>query len=416
MKPRRTTHDLAGSPPRLNRFLLLYALAWAGGAVSYVPFLTVLLPVRITQLTGANDVSWLAYATFIGAVAASLANIGFGLASDVTRTRRPWVAAGLIVTIIMFGVIAVVDDPVALLGAVLIWQIGLNMMLAPLAAWAGDRVPDSQKGMLGGLTAFAPAAGAFAGMFVTLPGLASAPARLAIVALLVAMLFLPVLVAGGASGVAAPTAPVDLPAQNAVSDRRVMGVMWLARLAIQIAEAALFVYLLFYFRSIDANFRDADAARIFGAVLIVSVPLALLCGRAMDRIRQPVAVLLLCAIIATLGLALMAAATQLAAALAGYVVFGVGSAVFLALHSGQTLRVLHHAERRGRNLGLFNLANTVPSLIVPWLTVMLVPKFGFTPLIWLLAAFSFVAALLLGAIMRPPQRLQNQGQPDRYAN
>ena len=48
-----------------------------------------------------------------------------------------------------------------------------------------------------------------------------------------------------------------------------------------------------------------------------------------------------------------------------------------------------------------------------WLTLMLVPQFGFTPLIWLLAAISLAAALLLCTIMRPPQRLQKPPQPDK---
>ena len=33
-----------------SRFLWLYALAAAGGAVAYVPFLTLLLPVRVGEL------------------------------------------------------------------------------------------------------------------------------------------------------------------------------------------------------------------------------------------------------------------------------------------------------------------------------------------------------------------------------
>ena len=63
------------------RFLALYALAAAGGAVAYVPFLTILLPVRVADVTS-DGVTVLAYAAFCGAVAASLANIGFGWLSD----------------------------------------------------------------------------------------------------------------------------------------------------------------------------------------------------------------------------------------------------------------------------------------------------------------------------------------------
>jgi len=55
----------------------------AGAAIAYVPFLTVLLPVRITDMAGASDVQWLAYVTFAGAIAASLGNILFGWLSDI---------------------------------------------------------------------------------------------------------------------------------------------------------------------------------------------------------------------------------------------------------------------------------------------------------------------------------------------
>src|SRR3546814_13105781 len=52
-------------------FLLVLALASAGGAVAYVPFLTVLLPVRITEIAQGENVASLAYVTFAGAIVAS---------------------------------------------------------------------------------------------------------------------------------------------------------------------------------------------------------------------------------------------------------------------------------------------------------------------------------------------------------
>src|SRR3546814_1478145 len=52
-------------------FLLVLALASAGGAVAYVPFLTVLVPVRITEIAQGENVASLAYVTFAGAIVAS---------------------------------------------------------------------------------------------------------------------------------------------------------------------------------------------------------------------------------------------------------------------------------------------------------------------------------------------------------
>lgn len=123
------------------RFLWLYALAVAGGAVSYVPFLTLLLPVRAESMTGDGAINLLAYCAFAGASAASLANIGFGWASDRTGTRRPWIIAGLALSCSLLVSMPVAPGPMQLVGLIVLWQVGLNMMLGPLSAWAGDAMP-----------------------------------------------------------------------------------------------------------------------------------------------------------------------------------------------------------------------------------------------------------------------------------
>ena len=50
-----------------------------------------------------------------------------------------------------------------------------------------------------------------------------------------------------------------------------------------------------------------------------------------------------------------------------------------------------------RDLGVVNLTNTVPSLIMPWLTLALVPSFGFSGLFALLALLAFASAIILAA-------------------
>ena len=78
-------------------FLLLYALAVAGGSIAYVPLLTLLLPGRIAELAGSDGISWIAYLAFAGAICASVANIAFGWASDLSwrpaRIHLGWSAA-----------------------------------------------------------------------------------------------------------------------------------------------------------------------------------------------------------------------------------------------------------------------------------------------------------------------------------
>jgi MFS family permease len=91
----------------------------------------------------------------------------------------------------------------------------------------------------------------------------------------------------------------------------------------------------------------------------------------------------------------MALAQSVTAGIASYAVFGFSTSIFLALHSAQTLRTLPDSNRRGRDLGLFNLTNTMPSLVMPWFTLALVPWFGFSGLFLLFAALALLAALLL---------------------
>lgn len=399
--------DAAARPRQPLWFLLLLALAVAGGSVAYVPFLTILLPLRITELTGTSDVAALSYATFAGAIIASLANIGFGWLSDRSGRRRGWIVAGLALSGGMLLAIGQADATGHVIALIMIWQLGLNMMLGPLFAWAGDCVPDEQKGLLGGLFAFAPALGAMSGALVTIPGLADAQERLLIVVALVAAMVLPAVLLG--KGRAMPHLMIfvdtaqDRPADR-LKSRTAITQMWIARLLVQMAEAALFAFLLFWLRSIVPDFSESRAARIFSLVLLIAVPVALVAGRWSDRRGRPMLPLVVCAALSSVGLFGMALSTGITSALMAYVLFGIASMVFLALHSGQTLRVLPRPQHRGRDMGIFNLTNTLPSIIVPGLTLSLIPVFGFDALFLLLAALSagaFVLMLRIASLASP---------------
>ena len=378
--------------------MYLYALAVSGGAVAYIPFLTILLPLRVTALAGENALNMLAVAAFVGAISASLANIGFGWASDVTKTRRPWIWTGLVLSSSLLLAMPLATGPAMLIAMIVLWQIGLNMMLAPLGAWAGDSIPDSQKGLLGGLLALAPALGALSGAFVTLQEFAPFEDRETLVAILVVLMVGPVLLFGKPVQMphlmqrALDTDPMEA---HLVATRRVATRMWLARLLVQIAEASLFAFLLLWFRSLDPDFDENEAASLFALVLGLAVFLALAVGRWSDRANRPILPLVWGAAIAAAGMLVMSFAPSLPFAIAGYVAFGLASSVFLALHTSQTLRVLPRPHTRGRDLGIFNLTNTVPSLIMPWLTLALVPAYGFDALFLLLAGLAMTASALL---------------------
>ena len=380
------------------RFILLYALAVAGGAVSYVPFLSLLLPVRVAAIAGGETISVLAAIAFFGAIVASLGNIAFGWASDLTGNRVPWIVSGLLLSSSLLLAIPAAETAFDLVVLIAFWQLALNMMLAPLSAWAGDLIPDNQKGLLGGLLAFAPAVGAASGALVTIPGLADASTRFILVALLTIVMVLPVILFGRPKSMPHLTVPSNRTVPNGeLSIRNTVSRMWLARLLIQIAEASLFAYLLIWLVSVDDSVTDNDTAKIFTIVLSLAVPTALMVGRWSDRIRRPLLPLTISACTGCFALAIMALADTFNEAVTGYIFFGLSSGVFLALHSAQTLRVLPNPGTRGRDLGFFNLTNTMPSLIMPPLAIALVPLFGFEALFATLAVLAALAAALLGS-------------------
>ncbi|WP_137681730.1 MFS transporter [Aurantiacibacter suaedae] len=388
-----------------HRFLGLYALAVAGGSAAYTPFLTLLLPGRASAQFGVDAIEVLAYVAFTGAVVASLSNIGFGWASDRTRTRRSWIAGGLAGSCALLLALGSATSVPVLLVLIALWQIALNMMLAPLIAWAGDVVPDGQKGLLGGLLSFAPAIGALIGALVTIPGLAEHGTRLALNAGLVAAMVLPVLVVGRPTPMPHLLSPRDRAEPREEADQERTGNsgvrrMWFARLLVQVAESSLFAFLLLWLRRLDPAMTDNKAAMTFTAVLFVSVPVTMLAGRWSDAVGRPMLPLAVAAGGAATGLVLLSSASDATSAIACYVLFGIMAGVFLALHSSQTLRVLPRPATRGRDLGIFNLTNTIPSLVMPGLALSLVPLFGFRVLFIVLAGLVVIAALLLATLVR----------------
>jgi MFS family permease len=385
------------------RFLILYALAVSGGAVAYVPFLTILLPLRITELAPGSAMNTLAYAAFLGAITASLSNIGFGWLSDITKTRKPWIFLGMVVSSVLLALMPFAQNSVSLIAMILGWQVFLNMMLAPLNAWAGDCVPHSQKGLLGGFLAFGPAIGALSTTLITLQGGTEGVERYGLVSFLVLALVTPSLMFGRPAEIPdlkEDALPAPIQHKSAVTSHGSVIRMWFARLCVQIAEASLFAFLLMWFRSLNPSFHENQAATVFAGTLSVAIVATLIIGRWSDRHERPLLPLALCAFGAACGLLIMAGAPTIHWAIGGYAVFGLMGGIFLSLHTSQTLRVLPSARARGRDLGIFNLTNTVPSLVMPWLILALVPIYGFGALFFVLACLTLLAGGLLMTMLR----------------
>jgi MFS family permease len=371
-------------------FVLLYALAYSGMFVSFMPFVMVLLPLKAAMAGGDHAVQLLSAGALGGAAVASVANILFGALSDRTRrlrgTRRPWITVGLGVLCASYGLLLVSADPVSLLLAVTAIQIGINMMFAPIAAVMADEIPDEQKGMVAGLIGIAHPIGAMSAVLVTLPGLGGDAVRYALLCLLFVVLIAPFLLFAQ-EGAALPPPP---PAPQRELRRFDFILAWTSRILFQVAGNGLSTYGFFYFLAVldreDISKTSVEANPIVATMTgstIVAVLLTILAGKLSDRILRRKPFLAAGAVGMATGLAVMAFAKSWVVAAVGHALALSGLSVFLAIHSAIAMQLLPDPEHRGRDLGVLNLTNTLPAMVAPLLALALAPeKTGY--MLWLL--------------------------------
>ena len=396
---------------RNNRhgYLLLYGLAYGGAVCAYVPLLTLLLPLKVESIAEADGkVALLTLASIAGALAASVSNILAGMISDRWAGRpfgrRAVAAAGLSGTALSYVALHLASSPGELVAAVVLFQAALNTFLSPLIAIAADETGDDQKGVLGGVYGAAYPLGTVAAVMVTWAPDWSWAARLFCTLALVTALAAPFLLITRRPAAAEIVAA---PAQAAPHGFWRLGVVGLSRLLVQVAGNVLFAFILFYFQSVaepgGAASGESLAGRvawITGVVTLVSAPVSVAIGRLIARLgRGARASLAALACACATGLAVMGLWPQWTAAVAGYALFAIGLAAFLAIQSAYAMRLLPSSAHRGRDLGLLNLTNTLPALLGPALTYLLAAEGRFGPLLLLLALLSLAAGglMMLGA-------------------
>ena len=380
---------------RRPSFFLVYALAWAGGAIAYTPILTLLVPMRFTELAGVGDVGWLGLSASVGALAASIGNIVWGALSDRRGRRLDWALAGLVFYVAATLVMTRADTPARLVAVIALWQVALNLLLAPLAAYAAQTVPDRQKGMLAGFLSFAPGAAALSVALVSLAGRGWTD-RVVLVAALVTAMGIPLLLRRRVAAAAAPARP------RPGTERATLIQLWLARLAVQVAEGMLFIFLFYYLRELaGGNLSVTRYAFANAAAQLGALPLAMAIGRHADRTGRRRLPLIGLVLLMAAGLIGMVVARDFAQGVTGYALFLFGSNSFLALHSAFTMQQLRNPRRIGRDLGFFNLTNTLPALLVPLLAAWVISTFGYASLLTAMAAFMLVPAFLIFRLKLP---------------
>jgi MFS family permease len=347
----------------------------------------------------------LSLVTACGAAVSLAANPLFGALSDRTTSRlgrrAPWVLAGAVLAAAALLAMSV-SATVALM--VLFWclvQLGANAAYAAITAAVPDRVPVLQRGGVGGLAAMGQTLGILTGAVfgAVVSGNFMVGYWLCAAALLLSVLpYLfhrndPVL----HKGMLRPFRVKEFFLGFWISPRLHpdFAWAWLTRFLVNVGNQLTIVYLLFFLRDIIGHEDPATGVLVLTGIYAVMVMVtAVLAGPWSDRVgRRKPFVIGSSAIIAMAGL-IMAFFPVWPGALAGAAVLGVGFGAYLAVDFALLTQVLPQALDRGKDMGVINVANSLPQVVAPALALLAVTRGGGYSTLFVMAAIIG----LLGAV------------------
>ncbi|MEU0405804.1 MFS transporter [Streptomyces sp. NPDC006197] len=362
-----------------------------------------------------DDTKLQRYATMAtaGAGTALVANIAVGALSDRTRSRfgrrNPWILTGGIGTAAAITGLSFTRDFPVLVALWVLLQVSLNAIVAPLAAVMPDRVPSASRGRVSswigvGQLLGSSLAAVVAGALVAVP--AQGLRWIGVLAALGGLLLF----------FAAPDRPSTDAAVEDFSPRaflrtllppRDADFLWalFGRLLVLLGLNLVLVFQL-YVLTDHLGLSDARAGSVIGIAGVVTAVGAgtavAVCGPLSDRVgRRKVFVVGSAAAVAAAVLPL-AFAPSLWAFFAFAVIGALAYGCFIAVDQVVVVEVLPDREHRAKNLGILNIANTVPQVVAPMAAVAVVPAFGYQGLFLTAAVLSAVGGLFILPIRRVP--------------
>ena len=392
-------------------FIALYTLAQIGAFIAFIPMFNLLLPLKAEAVDLSGKAILLSQVTVLGAVVAGLANLGAGVLSDATRgpwgRRRPWIAGGAVAVAVAHGFIYLADSLWSLLAAIVAFQVALNLMFGPLNAVLADRVPDRQKGTVSALQGLAlPTAGLFSALVLAmaLDGLAE---RFLLTALAVPALVLPFALLVPDHSEPGPRQEGAWISLRVLVDQD-FRLAFVSRLLVQVSISLNVLYLLFYLQDVadlpDASFTAPESA--FGWLLaagtIGGLVVGFVGGLLSDRTRRRRVLVMSGGLLMALGAGMMVAQPGWPGPLIAQILFGIGLGLYSTVDIALVAEVLPERASAGRDLGVMNLAITLPQVAAPLIGLGVLVAFD-GELRWVFAistAFALMGAMVIMGIRR----------------
>jgi MFS family permease len=386
VSPLATTFESAGSAapkplPRVGAlFIGVYALAMFGIWMAINLPATVTVALRIAEIDPANKTTTYSLVAGIGTLVAVLANPFFGRLSDRTRSRfgrrRPWIVMGLAGTTVGAAVIGLSDSvPMLILGWVLM-QAFINAAIAATLAIVADRIPESQHGLVGALSGTASAASVVVGIFFiqAFPTSILAQVGLPVAIAIVFGLALVALMKDDkpAAGERAPFTLKEFAGSFYINPRKSPDFAWflLAFFLINLGLGVMSTYAVYYLQDQIKITEDDLPGNLFvtfllsGLVALVVAPLA---GWISDKTGRRKPLFVLAAVLMATGMGVIVLAQDATMFIIGQTLgAGLAAGILFGIYIAFAVATLKDTSTVGRDLGIVNIAFTLPFSLVPF--------------------------------------------------
>lgn len=355
-------------------FLVYATIYVALSAVSVI-----YLPTRVAEFAPDDKVAVLAIVSTAASLVVMVGQPIIGALSDRTSgrlgRRAPWMLAGALAAAVLIPVLGMVEGVVAVAVVWALCELSLNTIQAPASAVTVDRVPVRRRGLVSGVTGAGFLVGSAIGSVVMGSVLFGSDAgvwaicAVPLVGVLVFVLLNPERRAA-APRLAAPGWRARL--AGFVVNPRVHPDFWwtfVSRGLMTLAQSILVTYLLYIAQ--DYLGLPADrAAALAGLVVVVllgaSLPSLFIGGIVSDRTGRRKVVLVVASLIMAASLLIPLLAPSVPSMLVFAAVFGLGFGAFSSVGKALSTLVLTDADRHaGKDLGILNIAATLPQVLAP---------------------------------------------------
>ena len=402
------------------RFQLLLGLANASILLAVLPILTILIPAQVSQIDLANTATNLALVLPLGAIGALVGNPLVGALSDRTTSRfgrrRPWILIGTLATSAGLALLANSQSIFWLAVGWFIVQFSGNMLFAVYNAILPDRVPVGQRGatqaILGLTSPVVMIVGAYS--LGRVQDFRAGYYPVILVLLAVNALFLwfyrePAL----PEGIMPPFRLGSFLASFWINPRRQpnFGLAWLAWLLVWTgytlgSGGILFLYVqnaspytaLFPGHAVKEGISNLQILQT-----ICGVPLMMLSAILSDRWQRRKIFVSAGICLVLIGLALLILFPDWTMILVAGTAIGVGFSIFYSLGMALISQILPSAANRGKDLGVINIAATIPQIFVPGIAAAVLNSFDSaspTGFQILFLSGGFILSLGIGLIQR----------------